>query len=1489
VVGDFNGDGRMDVATANYGSSNVSVLLGNDTELLNEDLLGNGVRVGFGRGNIATSDDVDYWKFTGKTGDRLTLTTETPGSPSGSSLFYRILKADGNVLTEFGSNGNGFGQSSTMTLPTTGTYLIRVSYNNLYFGEYRFRVTEVTPPVQTEVEENGGVSNGNTLSFVTDQGALKASVVGAIRANGDLDYFNLGTITSGSTVFLNTRLLAGSDLIPVVAIYDGSNGYVVEAGSGRPFDSVGQVDITQTGNYFAVVRGGQATGGLLAQYILDVQIVPTGSISFPNLQAVTVTPPTATGIRSGQVVPFSFVIQNVGSVVTPTANWDDRVVISRNTILGDGDDIPMGVFPHSGALDPGVNYTVSKSVKLPDGIEGDFYLIVQTDSGNTVSEFVLEGDNITASDNTFHIALADYPDLRVENLTLTGPDAQNHYAIRWSTANRGVGPAVGGFKERISIQDLQSSAMVLNIEHNVSNDLAVDATNSGEVIFSPSTVGSFQASVATDSADQLFEMSSSGHVSAEQNTVSLTFAVGAAVNTLPTISTIGDQQLLTGQSTPALPFVISDLETPSANLTLTAVSSNPAVIPAVNIIFGGSDANRTVTVTSLPGQTGNSTITITVSDGQGGIANTSFSVTVAQRPPLNVAGVAFDGYIARGAVFFDANFNHTPDTGEPVAQTDGQGRFALAVQVSAFDKNGNGALEPDEGNLVLIGGQDIATGFPQRYPLFAPINSSVINPLTTLITEVLIKPDVPPTLAEAQAKLASSLGLNTSIDFLQYDPFAAANGGDPLAGGVLGGLAKVEALRDLGAAFLASATDHSSDFMAEELVKLLADKILAGTSLDLSNAATVKGLLQEIATGLGATMDAAKLDAASQIISEVNHRIDLAAAVTPSADAARKITQVQVVAQGKLTDDLNQLGAGALTPADALAADTGGALDLLITNAPIGDVFGNDTRPGTFQFFADQFRVTESGLPIKQVTIARTDGNSGPVDLIIELADGTATLAGGDYAASQLHVTMPDRALLQLVDLTSVLQDDHESEPDETINLHLTLAPGAPAGAVIGRQADAVLTLVDDDHAPVAGADQFQTIEGTPLPLVTGDLLANDHDADLLDHIAVAEVATASAQGGTVTLTGSTIIYQPPANFSGTDLFTYVISDDTGLTGTGEVTVAVLPRGFEADLSPRPGGSNNGQVTIVDWVQIGRFAIGLDQTSNANEFMRADCAPRQGTAGLLLGDGQLDIADWVQAGRYAAGLDPATAAGGPRAPVAIGLNRVVNGKARLGLQSESATGRRVSLVAGVGGTEQSRSVIVALQSLGNEAAVGFSLDFPREQLRFRSAQIGVDAAGAILLVNTNRAADGALGLGLSLPAGKTFPSGARQLIQIDFDLISAIGAAALSFGDAPVNRLVVDSQADPVQATFEGMTLPLSDVSGAGLAQPKLQLIGRAPSGGVNLRLSGTPGAKYLLEGSSDLIHWSARGELTLTGSSVEIPMETSASSPIQFYRARLP
>src|SRR5207244_13005023 len=74
-------------------------------------------------------------------------------------------------------------------------------------------------------------------------------------------------------------------------------------------------------------------------------------------------------------------------------------------------------------------------------------------------------------------------------------------------------------------------------------------------------------------------------------------------------------------------FALGEAQTVAGSLIVSGASANPTVVPIANIVFGGSGANRTVTVTPALNQTGTATITVTVSDGSL-TASDSFVLTV---------------------------------------------------------------------------------------------------------------------------------------------------------------------------------------------------------------------------------------------------------------------------------------------------------------------------------------------------------------------------------------------------------------------------------------------------------------------------------------------------------------------------------------------------------------------------------------------------------------------------------------------------------------------------------------------------------------------------------------------------------------------------------------------------------------------------------------------------------------------------------------------
>ena len=115
--------------------------------------------------------------------------------------------------------------------------------------------------------------------------------------------------------------------------------------------------------------------------------------------------------------------------------------------------------------------------------------------------------------------------------------------------------------------------------------------------------------------------------------------INAAPVVSPTISNVTDQSINEDGTTGPLAFTIGDPDTPLANLTVTASSSNTTLVPNANLSLGGSGASRNITVTPVANLSGTSTITIEVSDGVNSASDT-FLLTVnpVNDPPSFLIG-----------------------------------------------------------------------------------------------------------------------------------------------------------------------------------------------------------------------------------------------------------------------------------------------------------------------------------------------------------------------------------------------------------------------------------------------------------------------------------------------------------------------------------------------------------------------------------------------------------------------------------------------------------------------------------------------------------------------------------------------------------------------------------------------------------------------------------------------------------------------------------
>jgi len=201
-----------------------------------------------------------------------------------------------------------------------------------------------------------------------------------------------------------------------------------------------------------------------------------------------------------------------------------------------------------------------------------------------------------------------------------------------------------------------------------------------------------------------------------------------AVNDVPEISNLSDLETV-GTTPVSGAFAITDVETAAGSLGLTAISSNPGLIPAANIVFGGGEGNRIVTVTAAPSLAGSALINLTVTDGDGGVASHSFTVTVTPPPPVppTISSQPQSQTVIAGA---NVTFNVAADGSEPLGYR--------------WKFNGTDLPENHQASLKLVnvqganaGGYQVVVtnqaGVVSSAPAVLTVASGPLPPIATLV------------------------------------------------------------------------------------------------------------------------------------------------------------------------------------------------------------------------------------------------------------------------------------------------------------------------------------------------------------------------------------------------------------------------------------------------------------------------------------------------------------------------------------------------------------------------------------------------------------------------------------------------------------------------------------------------------------------------------------------------------------------------------------
>jgi VCBS repeat-containing protein len=133
----------------------------------------------------------------------------------------------------------------------------------------------------------------------------------------------------------------------------------------------------------------------------------------------------------------------------------------------------------------------------------------------------------------------------------------------------------------------------------------------GSLTLNPNGSFTYTPAANYNGEDSFTYRASDGSLTSSPATVTITVT---AVNDKPTVTVAAGGSCGTDDRSGTVNLTVGDVESAAGALTLSATSSNPTLVPKNNVVFGGSGATRTVTVSAVSGRTGTAAVTVTVGD-----------------------------------------------------------------------------------------------------------------------------------------------------------------------------------------------------------------------------------------------------------------------------------------------------------------------------------------------------------------------------------------------------------------------------------------------------------------------------------------------------------------------------------------------------------------------------------------------------------------------------------------------------------------------------------------------------------------------------------------------------------------------------------------------------------------------------------------------------------------------------------------------------------
>jgi hypothetical protein len=368
VIGDFNGDGKPDLAVADSGSTTVSVLLGNGdgtfgaastlTAQSGQKTIAMADFNGDGNQDLATCDTSTgtVYKFSGNgNGTFQSEVSTSTGTAACSSMAAADFNGDGNpdlvvpmqgnnkaVVLLDGVTHTATASASSVNVPGTGTHNVEAVYGgDTYDGASTSSTTALTASkaattLTLQASPTGSAYGASVVLTAT----LSPYVAGNLTTAGETITFKngsttlgTGTLSGGVATLTLTSLPTGSDSL--TASYAGDSNFIASTSSALPFTVTKATPSITWGTPSAIIYGtalsstqlDATSGGVAGSFVYS----PTsGTVLTAGSQtlSVTFTPTDTTDYNSAN--------GNVTLTVnkaTPTITWGTPSAITYGTAL----------------------------------------------------------------------------------------------------------------------------------------------------------------------------------------------------------------------------------------------------------------------------------------------------------------------------------------------------------------------------------------------------------------------------------------------------------------------------------------------------------------------------------------------------------------------------------------------------------------------------------------------------------------------------------------------------------------------------------------------------------------------------------------------------------------------------------------------------------------------------------------------------------------------------------------------------------------------------------------------------------------------------------------------------------------------------------------------------------------------------------------------------------------------------------------------------